>query len=85
MAEHTPKRFKIMYRNGAYYVSIPEYQGGEVVDASIADALVKALERLASPLAFVMSRCATEEETARMKFAQAALDQLRDDVGSVNK
>jgi hypothetical protein len=39
-----PSRFRISWDNGAYYVSIPNYQGGEVVPASIADDLVKALE-----------------------------------------
>ncbi len=32
-----------------------------------------ALNRLSSPLAFTQSRVATAEETARMKFAEAAL------------
>jgi hypothetical protein len=39
-----PSRFRISWDKGAYYVSIPNYQGGEVVPASIADDLVKALE-----------------------------------------
>jgi hypothetical protein len=42
--EGAPSRFHITWRNGAYYVSIPNYRGGEVVPASIADDLVKALE-----------------------------------------
>lgn len=36
--------------------------------------LRRALRRLASPEAFVVSRRCTEEETARMKYAQAILD-----------
>jgi hypothetical protein len=39
-----PTRFRISWDKGAYYVSIPNYQGGEVVPASISDDLVKALE-----------------------------------------
>jgi hypothetical protein len=46
--EGTPNRFHITWRNGAYYVSIPNYRGGEVVPASIADDLVKALEKIAA-------------------------------------
>jgi hypothetical protein len=38
--------------------------------------LIAALRRLASPEAFVMSRVANEEESARMHFAQATLDAL---------
>jgi hypothetical protein len=44
MAEHTPNRFRISWDGDAYYISIPNYHGGEVVPASIADDLVKALE-----------------------------------------
>jgi hypothetical protein len=46
MTERTPTRFRISWDKGAYYVSIPNYQGGEVVPASIADDLVKALEAM---------------------------------------
>lgn len=35
--------FDITWRDGAYYVSIPNYKGGTVVDASAFNALVKAL------------------------------------------
>jgi hypothetical protein len=44
--EHTPNRFRISWDGGAYYVSIPNYCGGWVVPASIADDLVKALEEI---------------------------------------
>lgn len=37
------KRFKIKYEKGAYYVSIPNYGGGEVVDALSADEMREAL------------------------------------------
>ena len=43
-ADAAPSRFSITWKRGAYYVSIPNYQGGEVVRAEIVDALVKALE-----------------------------------------
>lgn len=39
-----PTRFKITWSDGRYLVSIPNYNGGEVVDAAIADTLVQALE-----------------------------------------
>lgn len=32
-----PQRFKISYRDGAYFVSIPRYHGGEVVNAELYD------------------------------------------------
>lgn len=38
------KRFSIKFERGAYYVDIPNYAGGEVVDASVVAALVDALE-----------------------------------------
>lgn len=42
----TESRFTITWRAGAYYVSIPNYQGGEVVRAEIADDLLAALTNL---------------------------------------
>jgi hypothetical protein len=36
-------RFNINWRNGAYYVSIPNYNGGEVVDAKYHDKVVARL------------------------------------------
>lgn len=47
-----------------------------------AEVLAKDMERLASPEAFVTPRVASEEETARMKFAQTALSTWRDSGGS---
>lgn len=44
-----------------------------------AERLERALERLASPEAFISARMANEEETARMHFAQAALNQEKTD------
>lgn len=38
-----PKRFKIIWHAGSYRVSIPNYEGGDVVDAASFDALVQAL------------------------------------------
>jgi len=43
-------------------------------DADEIERLTAALERLSSPLAFTNSRVATNEETARMRFAEAALE-----------
>ena len=42
-AAHTPAlvRFHISYRNAAYRVSIPMYEGGEVVNAEAYDALAE--------------------------------------------
>ena len=39
-----------------------------------------ALERLASPEAFVVTRMTTEEEQARMRFAEAALQETDDEL-----
>lgn len=47
-AENVPTRFKITWNRGAYYVSIPNYAGGEVVRAEAFDALVRALEEIQS-------------------------------------
>jgi len=38
--------FVITWRDGAYYVSIPNYKGGTVIDASAFNALVRALEEI---------------------------------------
>ena len=38
------ERFKITWRDAHYYVSIPNYSGGEVVDAASFEELVKALK-----------------------------------------
>lgn len=46
MGDHTPTRFNITWKAGRYLVSIPNYKGGDVVDADVADALVKALEAM---------------------------------------
>lgn len=43
-----PTRFKITWSDGRYFVNIPNYNGGEVVDATIVDALVKVLQFYAS-------------------------------------
>lgn len=40
------ERFWIAWSIGSYRVSIPNYQGGEVVDAKSFDDLVKALEAI---------------------------------------
>jgi hypothetical protein len=42
----TPERFHITWRDGAYYVSVPNYRGGEVVDAALFDEAVKLLDAL---------------------------------------
>lgn len=41
-----PKRFNITWRSGTYYVSVPNYRGGEVVDAALFDEAVKLLDAL---------------------------------------
>jgi hypothetical protein len=41
-------RFSITWREGAYYVSVPEYDGGEVVTADEYDRLRAALEQIAN-------------------------------------
>jgi hypothetical protein len=41
-----PERFNITWRSGAYYVSVPNYSGGEVVDAALFDEAVKLLDAL---------------------------------------
>jgi hypothetical protein len=48
--KHTPGRFTITWRDGAYYVSIPNYNGGEVVRAEIADELMIALSAITDQL-----------------------------------
>ena len=40
------RRFTLSYEHGSYYVSIPNYKGGEVVPAEIADDLLEALDVL---------------------------------------
>lgn len=40
------KRFRITWLEGRFFVSTPNYQGGEVVDAEAFDAAVKALEEI---------------------------------------
>lgn len=44
------KRFKIIWRDGAYHVSIPNYEGGEVVDAAIHDRDQETIQRLQEQL-----------------------------------
>jgi enamine deaminase RidA (YjgF/YER057c/UK114 family) len=41
-----PTRFHITWRDGRYFVSIPNYDGGEVVRADIADRMAAALEQI---------------------------------------
>lgn len=40
-------RFSVSWDKGAYYVSIPNYQGGEVVPGDVADKLLAALKPFA--------------------------------------
>jgi hypothetical protein len=49
------ERFKITWHDARYYVSSPNYHGGEVVDAASFDALVKALQE-------IENTCASYEE-----------------------
>lgn len=44
-SDKAEQRFSITWRKGAYYVSIPEYQGGEVVFAEVHDKLKADLAR----------------------------------------
>ena len=43
MAEQQPTSFNITWKSGAYYVDVPNYQGGKVYTAEVVDALVAAL------------------------------------------
>ena len=56
------------------------YRPPDLVDYNKAMARIEELEaalrRLASPEAFLMPRTATEEERARMKYAEEALEKL---------
>lgn len=42
----SPNRFRIFWEDGDYYVSIPNYQGGEVVSAEVADKLQGRIDEL---------------------------------------
>jgi hypothetical protein len=41
-----PAKFRITWKDGRYFVSIPNYEGGEVVRADIAERMAEALEAL---------------------------------------
>jgi hypothetical protein len=44
--QHTPNRFRIIFNGEEYRVSIPNYEGGEVVTAEIADQMLVALKSI---------------------------------------
>lgn len=74
--KHTPNRFRITYRGGAYFVSIPRYHGGEVVKAGVVDELVKAAQFARSVLAAnpmeLSERMAIEQLDAALALAEGA-------------
>lgn len=43
--QHMPAKFHITWSDGRYFVSIPNYEGGFVVRADIAERMAEALER----------------------------------------
>ncbi len=45
-ASKMPARFTITWEDGRYFVSVPNYKGGEVVRADIAEQLAEALRAL---------------------------------------
>ena len=52
-----PSRFRISKHSSGYYqVSIPNYHGGEVVEAGIADTLAEALRAVAPSCDFIINR-----------------------------
>ena len=73
----TPARFRISWVNSEYKVSIPNYQGGEVVRAEIADAWREALDRLV--------HCATDFPSAFPRMIDQARALLRASEGKETK
>jgi hypothetical protein len=68
MAEHTPNRFRISWDGGAYHVSIPNYDGGEVVDAALFDEAVEIITGL-----IVLERGSGEKALAFLQRYNAAV------------
>lgn len=60
------------FEGATEYVIAPPQPSGEV------ERMRHALERLASPEAFIVSRSTTEEERARMFYAEAVLQSIED-------
>lgn len=50
-ASKMPAKFRITWRDGAYFVSIPNYDGGEVVPVDIVERMAEALKECQSALA----------------------------------
>lgn len=80
--------FDISWRNGAYYVSVPNYHGGKVYTSDCVERLVKALELCAAAYSTPpgpVVQCSAEigrEFQRRMDVAGEALSRLQDAVGS---
>jgi hypothetical protein len=47
MSEQMPAKFRITWSDGRYFVSIPNYEGGEVVRSDIAERMAEALKPFA--------------------------------------
>lgn len=66
-ASKMPARFSISFENGRYFVSIPNYSGGEVVRSDIAEQMAEALRIIAG-----RQQC-TDNLMGNVDVAEAAL------------
>jgi hypothetical protein len=67
----TPAKFTITWEGGRYFVSIPNYKGGEVVPADLVEPLVEALRASQAALAMMTAPKSIMATSTAQAYANA--------------